>query len=394
MKRFAIDRSAAFLVAIIAVLAAAALFLFLSLRSDAVEQAVKSDRILNLAIIIEREGKPVSTQLFLFYPANARAALLDVPAETGLIIKSLDRVDRIDALYDRKRPQAYVGEIANLLKTESPYWLIFDEAGLRDATDLLDGIEVFVPSPIDVEGPPRAMLPSGALLLDGDKTGQFAFYTDSDESDNDIIGRRQRLFQAIVRRWGEKASWLVRPEVFSAFKRTLRTNLSDDSLRRLLPELAKMDADRLVLQRVTGTYKIVDGKKLLFPHYDGELVRDIVKQTLNALANSGSASPADKIFTIEVLNGTPTKGLAKRAAEIFQSFGYDVVSVGNAERDDVDRTSIVDRYSNPEAVKNIADVIRCSNTSRAAAPQSEDEQASVDFTVVLGSDFNGRYCAK
>lgn len=392
MKPFSLDRSAVLLVAILAVLAGAALFLALSLRADAVDQAMKADRILNIAVIFERGGKPASTQVFFFYPANARAALLDVPGETGLIIKSLNRVDRIDALYERRRPAAFVSEIAGLLQTELPYWIVIDEAGLRDSTDLLEGIEVFVPSPIDAGGATRALLPSGALLLDGDKAAQFAYYADPDESDADAAARRQRLFQSFARRIGEKAAWLARPDVYPTFRRALQTNLSDDSLRRLLPELAKMDADRLVLQRVTGAWRAVDGKKLLFPHYDGELVRDIVKQTLNALANSGSDSPADKIFTVEILNGTPTKGLAKRAAEIFQSFGYDVVSVGNAERDDVERTSVVDRYANPEALRNVAGVIRCSNTGQSGVSQGEGSTA--DFVVVLGKDFNGRYVAK
>lgn len=391
MKRFSFDKSSILLLVIIGVFAVMAFFLALSLRSDAVDQAVKSDRILNLAVIFERAGKPSSTQLFFFYPANGRAALLDVPGETGLIIKSLNRVDRIDVLYDRRKPQAYIGEIANLVQTEIPYWVVFDEEGLRAATDLLEGIEVFVPSPIDASGPVRAILPSGALLLDGDKVVQYAFYADPDETEADAVARRQRLFQALIRRIGEKGTWLARPDVFPAFRRSVRTNLSDDSLRRLVPELAKADADRLMLQRVTGAYKNVDGSRLLFPHYDGELVKDIVKQTLNALATSGSDSPADKIFTIEVLNGTSTKGLAKRAADIFQSFGYDVVSIGNAERDDMEKTSIVDHFSNTEALKGVGQVIRCSNVSESG--QGGDEKGSADFTVTLGKDFNGRYCS-
>ncbi len=394
MKRLAFEKSSILLLVICAVLAGAVLFLYLSLRSDAVDQAMKSDRILNLAIIIERDGKPASTQVFLFYPANSRAALLDVPGETGLIIKSLNKVDRIDVLYDRRRPGTYVAEIAGLVQAELPYWIVFDEEGLRDATDLLDGIEIFVPEAVDKPGPPRALLPAGALLLDGDKAAQYAFYADPEEAEADRAARRQRLFQALIRRIGEKAPWLARREVYPAFRGSLRTNLSDDSLRRFLPELAKMDADRLLLQRVTGAYRSVDGQRLLFPHYDGELVRDIVKQTLNALANSGSASPADKIFTLEVLNGTPIKGLAKRAAEIFQSFGYDVVSVGNAERDDVDRTSVVDRFSNAEAAKSIAGVIRCENLSLVGGALEEGAKAEADFTVILGKDFNGRYCIR
>jgi anionic cell wall polymer biosynthesis LytR-Cps2A-Psr (LCP) family protein len=394
MKRFSFDKSAVLLVVIIGVLAAMAVSLAVALRADAVDQAVKADRILDLAVLFERQGKPSSTQLFLLYPTNGRAAVLDVPGETGLIIKSLNRVDRIDALYDRRKPQSYIGEIAGLLKTDIPYWLAFDEAGLRAATDLLEGIEVFVPSPIDAKGAVRAILPAGALILDGDKAVQYAFYADPDESDADAVARRQRLFQSLVRRIGEKAAWLSRPDVFPAFRRTLRTNLSDDSLRALVPELAKVDADRLVLQRVTGAYKNVDGNRLLFPHYDGELVKDIIKQTLNALANSGSASPADKIFTIEVLNGTQTKGLAKRAAEIFQSFGYDVVSIGNSDRDDVARTSVTDHYANADAAKSVAEVIRCSNLVSPARDQAEESKESTDFTIILGEDFNGRYCAR
>jgi anionic cell wall polymer biosynthesis LytR-Cps2A-Psr (LCP) family protein len=389
MKRITIDKSSALLFLIIGILAAMIVFLSLSLRSDAIDLAMKSDRILNIAFVIEREGKPVSTEAFFFYPANGRGALLDLPGETGLIIKSLNRVDRIDVLYDRRRPKAYVDEVSGLLDASIPFWIVMDERGLAAAVDLLEGLEVFVPARVDLAGPPRASLPPGAIVLDGDKTAQFAFYKDPDESDADTMGRRQKLFQSLVRRLGEKSGWITRPDVFATFKRSMRTNLDDDSLKRLFSELSRLDADRLVLQRVTGVYRSVDGKRLLFPHYDGELVRDIVKQTLNALANSGSSSPADKIFTIEILNGTPTKGLAKKAAEIFQSFGYDVISVDNADREDYDKTQVLDRFSNAEAAKNIANVIRCPSTAEQALAQGE---AAADFTIILGKDFNGRYC--
>jgi anionic cell wall polymer biosynthesis LytR-Cps2A-Psr (LCP) family protein len=373
------------------ILAAMIVFLFTSLRSNAVDMAMKTDRILNVAVIVEKEDKPVSTQLFLFYPSNGRGAILDVPGETGLIIKSMNRVDRIDVLYDKRNPRAYVEEIANLMSTSIPYWIVIDEKGLSCAVDMLEGIEVFVPSKIDISGPPRAALPSGALVLDGDKASQFAFYKDPDETDSDLIARRQKLFQSVVRRMGEKSAWVTQGGVYPRFKRCLRSNMDDGSLRRFIGELSKIDADRLVLQKVTGIYRDVDGKRLLFPHYDGELVRDIVKQTLNALSNSGSSSPADKIFTIEILNGTPAKGVAKKAAEIFQSFGYDVLSVDNADRDDYDQTQVIDRFSNSEAAKSIADVIRC---KQMRSQQSAQDSAVADFTIILGKDFNGRYCAK
>jgi anionic cell wall polymer biosynthesis LytR-Cps2A-Psr (LCP) family protein len=391
MKPFSIDKSSILLILILVIVAALAAGLFVSLRSDAADQALKGDRILNVLVILEVDRRPQSTELFMLYPATGKGALLDVPAETGLIIKSLNRVDRIDALYDTRRPHAYVDEIARLLAANVPYWIILDAQGLADAADLLDGLELFVPDAIADQGPPVVRLPSGALTLDGDKVLQYASWHNPDDGEADRAGRRQKVVQSFLKRIGQKSAWLGRSDTFSAFRRCLRTNLSDSALRRFIEDLGRIDADRLLMQRVTGIYRNVDDKQLLFPHYDGELVRDIVKQTLNALSNSVAGGAADKIYTIEVLNGTPSKGIAKKTAEIFQSFGYDVVSVGNADRDDYDRSIVLDRMSNPDALKNVASVIRCANVADQPAVNGQN---TADFTVILGNDFNGRYCAQ
>jgi anionic cell wall polymer biosynthesis LytR-Cps2A-Psr (LCP) family protein len=393
MKPFSFDKSSIFLLLIIAVVVGLMVALGFALRSDAVDDAMKSDRIMNVLFVLELDRKPASSELFCFYPATSKGAILDVPAETGLIIKSLNRVDRIDALYDPRRAKPYVDEISRLLGADVPYWIVIDEKGLSEAADILDGLEVFVPSPIEAAGPRPVRLPSGALLLDGDKITQFASYKNPDETESDAATRRQKLLQSLLKRTGERAGSLKDQTVFSAFKRCFRTNLSDESLSRLFEELGKLDTDRLLLQRVTGVYRTVDGKKLLFPHYDGELVRDIVKQTLNALSSTGGGNSGDTIYTVEILNGTPSKGVAKRTAEIYQSFGYDVVSVGNADREDYDKTQVLDRFSNPEAAKTLGAVIRCSAVVEQGVSSSSNS-AAADFTIVLGDDFDGRYCAK
>ncbi|MDA8426024.1 MAG: LCP family protein [Treponema sp.] len=394
MKRLSIDKSSILLFIILGIFAGGMVLLVYSLRNSAVERAMKTDRIVNIAIIIDHGGKPASTQLFMFYPANNRGALLDVPGETGLIIKSLNKVDRIDVLYNRSHPRPYVQEIARLLDTDIPYWIILDESQLVRVTDLLGGLQLFLPSTVDQAGPPSVHLPSGALVLDGDKTAQFAFYRDPNDTESDAAARRQKLIQALFRRLGEDSAWLIRPDVFPVLQSAIRSNLSSDSLRMLIPQLANLDTDRIVMQRVTGSPKMVDGKLLLFPHYDGELVRDIVKQTLNALANSTSNASEQSIFTIEVLNGTPVNGLAKRAAEIYQSFGYDVISVGNADRDDYEKSSVLAHLSSTNDVKTVANVIRCSNVSVQPASAKDTSASDADFTIILGKDFNGRYCTR
>ncbi len=391
MKRIAFDKSSIFLILILAVILGFAVVVAVNLRSDAVDEAMKRDRILNILFILEVKGKPESTELFCFYPATGKGAILDVPGETGLIIKSLNRVDRIDALYSASNTKPYRDEVARLLDTELPYYVIMDEKGLVQAADVLEGLEVFIPAAINVDKPQSIHLPSGALILDGDKLVQYATYEDPQETD--APSRRQKLLQSLLKRMGERSGSLKENAVYSAFRRSMRSNLSDESLGRLIEELAKLDTDRLLLQRVTGAYRKVDGKELLFPHYDGQLVKDIVKQTLNALAISQEGAVADTIYTVEILNGTAQKGLGKRTAEIYSSFGYDVVSIGNADRDDYDKTQVLDRYSNPQAAKTLGAVIRCGTVVEQGV-SSASNQAAADFSIILGSDFDGRYCAK
>jgi anionic cell wall polymer biosynthesis LytR-Cps2A-Psr (LCP) family protein len=391
MARSLVDKSILFLVAIVAIVTIAVFVMVASLRTDPVDDAVKEERIINIAIILERDGKPASTEILLYYPGNARAAMLDIPAETGLIIKSLNRVDRIDALYDQKSPKAYLEEIERLTGAMIDWYLIIDEPSLSALADLLDGFSVFLPNRVAtvLDGKP-AYLPSGLVVLDGRKTLIYASYEDPETSDTEIVAKRQALYQAALRRIGERSSFIFRDDVFPAIQQRFRTNLSRESLRKLLEEFTRLDADRIVLQRLTGAYRSVEGKQLLFPHYDGELVKDIVKQSLNALLNAEATAIADKVFTLEILNGTSVRGLAQKTAEIFQSFGYEVVSVGNAPTVDVATTSIIDRYGDRVSAVTVANVIKC----RVVVDEAVPTTSPADFVIILGKDFNGRNCVE
>ena len=64
--------------------------------------------------------------------------------------------------------------------------------------------------------------------------------------------------------------------------------------------------------------------------------------------------------------------------------------MANASTTDVAKTSVIDVYDEPEAAARVADVIRCREVATESA--EEGSGAPVDFIVVLGQDFDGRYC--
>jgi hypothetical protein len=132
----------------------------------------------------------------------------------------------------------------------------------------------------------------------------------------------------------------------------------------------------------------VDGRDLLFPHQDGELLKQSVKQAMAANASSEFVPPDALTITVEVLNGTRTAGLANRARDLFQSYDLEVMAPNNADNDQYLNTVVLDRKGNLDNAKKVADIIHATRIFSKPDPQVDQ---AVDVTVILGKDFDGRY---
>jgi len=159
-----------------------------------------------------------------------------------------------------------------------------------------------------------------------------------------------------------------------------------------------MDMERINVQSVGGNRREISGQTLLIPFYNGDLVKDIVRQVLGSLTRPAEGLTGDRVFTVEVLNGTAINGLAGRTAEFLRGFGYDVISIGNADHSGYARTLVIDRSGYEDIARNFAGIIRCTNirfeapvreTSEGFALQSHEFRS--DFTLILGRDFDGRH---
>jgi len=391
MRKISFDKSNVLLWIIVALFASAIIVGFVALKAESLSMQLKTDRPINILIVFEQGGKPVSTQLLMFYASRSKAALLDIPANTAVILKTIKRMDKIDYIYKAGNPRNFMTEVSSYLDIPLNGYLLLDEKDLGTMVDLLDGIQLFIPSMIIQDGDPSVRLPGGAVNLDGDKVLQYLRYREENESESDALVRRQKLAIALLKKLSDKSGYFENKVASSAIVGAMKSNFSPEARKKLLREIARLDADSILLQKITGTYRAVEGESLFFPFYDGELARDMLKQTLNAMIASNVASSSSKIYTVEILNGTTEKGLAARTAEIFGSFGYDVVAVGNASSLDYTKTVLIDRFGDKEALTSIAGVIKCGNFSEAAEYKGS---IKADYTIILGKDFNGRVCVR
>lgn len=382
---------------ILLIIIAAAVYIYLQIRTDEIENAVNQESTIKLLLIVGGKEQPGFSEAVFFQSGTGKAAVIDVPMNTGVMLENKSRIDRIDSGFDPSNPEQYLARVEKLFDQEIPYYIYLDSTDYRKIIDLAEGVNLFIANPVETSFRGQTvLLPSGSVTLDGTKAMIYGLYKEDGGKRPERVSRRQKLVQATLKKISQQSDYLIQPEVLSTIHSLMQSNISERALGSLLRGLASLDQDQIVFQRVLGDSRRVDGEELLFPHYEGSLLRETVSQTLASLKNDDVVSSEELNVTIEVLNGTLRNDLAARTSQIFKSYGYAVSRVANADSQDREETVVIDRRGNISAAQKVAKVIRCDNvisepkTGNGGQPPSE--QSKIDVTVILGKDFDGRYC--
>ncbi len=371
------------------------LFAF-SLKTNSVEDALKEKGIMRTLFVVEDEDSSMLFSSVLIYnPTSNKAALVNLPGYTGAIYQSLGRVDKLEKVYSEAGIVSFRNEVEKLLGMTIPYYAILTLNSFIKISDYLGGMRVFISEPVDCvsEENERWLLPSGAINLDGDKITTYLHYRLEDETEADVQERYQNAMAAFITGLHDKKFIIFNKENRKRYLDFIKTNLNEDEEITLFEAIADVDAESIIKQTITGSLRRVDGQQLLMPDNNGEFIKEAVKTTTNLLAST-DGTLTSRVYVLEIQNGTTTQGLARNTAILFQNASYDVLSPVNAPRNDYEETVIIDHLGNMDVAKIVGDFIHCTNI-REATPEEEAESSSldagVDFTIILGRDFDGRY---
>ncbi len=386
-------KNAFFLFLILLMLIPAGIIIGKNIKTDPIKTSLSSDKLLKTLFIIEHENKVISANILAYYPQTHRAALFDVPSNIGLILPQLKRTDGIGVLYTEKGVEEYKKEVEKLSGVDIPFYITCTLAEFSHLIDLLGGISVFIPSAIDFDSEEygKILLPSGSVLLDGDKIYDYFLYEHESDTQGETVLRKQKALLSFLRAVNEHQNIFEKSQ-FSAFSSLFHSNAAGKNFKRLLKYISQLDSERLVPQRLTGAVRTVDSQQLLFPYRDGQQIKEIIGQTLATLPAADGES-LERVYALEILNGTRVNGLARKVSELYQSFGYDVVKIGNAQRNTIERTVLIDRIGNPVVANIVGHVIKCKNIESVSTESGNGagSETNVDFTLILGKDFNGYF---
>ncbi len=395
-RRKGLDKAIIFLVLIVLVIVSAGVFVFSHIRADKITAALEKHEDLNILFLIKDGNTLMYSEVFLYNSRTHKGSFFDIPGNIGSILSTVNKMGRIDTLFSVKKPLPFIEKVAELTGLSIPYYIIIDKKDLAKIVDIFEGIKLFIPNPVEIiNADELVLLPAGNVVLDGEKAVAYMDYNEKGEMSVESISRRQKVLRALFLKIGEKNTLLNSRKVNTLIYHSLKTNLSKNAVVAFFKEIKMLDSDKMVFQRVLGTSRKVGDTTLLFPHYEGKLLKETVSQTVESLANAEISSNNSLHLQIDILNGTGQNGLAGRTSRIFKSFGYTILNLSNYSTDTLEKTFVLSRSMNTEAADKIAEVIKCKNVKYSNTIDISNENIlndSADVIVVLGKDFDGRYC--
>lgn len=391
------DRKDYVLYGILCLIIIATLYFYFSSKSNPVSDTIIRNQDLITAFIINDGENVLLTEVYIYNVKNKRAALFDIPGNIGHVFTDKKILSRIDSLFKESNSMPYIKTISSFLGLEEiPFYFVLNRKTLSNLVDLIGGIEVFLPNNIhytDVDGN-DVSLPSGLVVLDGETLWAYLACPKGEEDSKIYVDRRQKFMQSLLKQISIKNHLMTNFKVKKYLQSIMNSNLEKSSYDMFFKEIALLDTDGLILQKIVGSPRVIDEGRLLFPHYDGKLVRETVKQALESLENSNVIMVDLWPRKIEIQNGTKRNGLANSTQRIYESLGFSVSKVGNAVLTnglETGQTTVIDLSGKIEVAQKVADVIKCTKVHSVERTDENAIDGAADVLVILGKDFDGRY---
>ncbi len=316
-------------------------------------------------------------------PVGLSAAVLSLPRDLWVEIPDIG-VDRINQAnywgefyeYPGGGQALAVQTVETLLGVPIDYYVAVNFDAFVDVVDLIGGIDIDVPESIDDPDYPDRCY------------GYDPFSINAARQQAVILAVREKVFAL------DSLPQLLAqaPQIWQTSQENVRTNMTlDEAIQlALLAQDIPQESIRTAVLDFDYVYNETtpDGRQVLVP------VRENIRQLRDQLfappviptpvIENLPALMAAEEARVAVLNGTPEFGLAASTQEYLQSFGVNVVEIGNAETSTYLTSQIITYGSYPNTSRYLTQLMHVPplNVSSGTNPDGD-----YDILIIIGNDW-------
>ena len=344
-----------------------------------------------------------------YSPSTGDAALLSIPRDSfvGSNPNTATASDKINSKYQIS-PQRTIDAVNDLTGLNLKYYITVDTKALRDLVDAIGGVYFDVPIKMDYDDSSQDLyihLEPGYQLLDGQKAEWLVRFRHNNNGtsysyeygDNDLGRMRtQREFLMAVAKQTLKLENITKiNDILNVIEQEVETNIDFDTMMEYAPALLNINADNIKTDMLPGVAQYCNGVAVYLVDEDEakQVVNNLFLTSLgteetqgNTIANEAnsneisSGATVTEDLTIEVLNGTGSDSKLDRAIQQLEAQGYTVAKEGNTNV--TEATTIINRTNNSADTESSLIALLGTGSSIMG-----EDNANVDFTIILGRDY-------
>jgi len=352
-------------------------------------------------------GKDLSDTIMVVSvdPINKGMAMLSIPRDlyvplpTGGSAK-INAAHAFGEEYHRDEgggPALAKETVSNILDLPIHYFIRLNFQGFKDLVDEVGGIDIEVKKDIYDPYYPNDKtfryepyrISAGEHHMNGDAALKYARSRYS-TSDFDRAGRQQQILVAL-RQKAISLNVMLNPKKISDILNILKDNLKTDMQFWEIEKFAELMQD---VESETIVHRVLDNSK------EGLLYSGMVNGTFVLLPRGDDFSEIQKLSReifiepyilrekarIKILNGTLRGGLAASLKDELESFGYNIVKVGDAKnKGSYSQTKIID-YSKGEKPFTVQLLSKRISGAQLLSQEPKGE-AEADIVIIIGNNY-------
>lgn len=342
--------------------------------------------------------------LVSFDPATKDVGLLSIPRDTRVFIPEaevpgtglvkINDYQKITHAHAYGGPELAVATVEQWLGVTIHHYVRFDFTAFKTAVDALGGVDVDVPQDMVYTDPYQNLdinLKKGPQHLDGDQALEMCRYREYVNGDIGRIATQKIFLTALIKKAASLSGVLKLPELVSAVSPYVKTDLSTQDILSLGNMALSVKPENVRMEAVPGKPDNIDdgdgNGPLSYWIADRQGTIDIVNDLIRGISKEQNAN-----IKVAIENGNGVTGAADAVATFLLDEGFDVVSVGNANKQDYAETQVIastDMQSGQWAViKSVRATCPSAKTFSGKVP------AGADVLIVIGKDFTPAYNPK
>lgn len=313
---------------------------------------------------------------------------------------------KINGTFARGGTKLLVETLQQLLGVGIDYYVVVKPTAVREVVDAVGGVNVETIDEMhykDSAGDLDIDLPKGPQRLNGRQAEGFVRFREvnryrlegrrvipirgvkgsKEEGDIRRTARQQQLVRALVQEGLKPGNWMRAPQIVETGFSLLVTNLTRTQVLALGTIVRNAGPGGMPSATLPGKDAMRGG--VYFYELEKDRAQDMVEWLIN-----GDTAAMRRLTRIDVKNGTGTKGLAKKLADMLDGIGYKARADGNAPA--AKSTTITYRKAAFEsAADDIQSALGCGSVAKDPQPANDWEH---EIDVTLGEDVVPRLSAQ